>query len=100
MVCKISLTNVFFNDKHIYFHVFEMKRNLPLSFFVFYRPKETAAESTSQSVSGPCGKKHLSGSYRDNDSQFAGLHQASETLTPQKRPANGASGLEVCYSST
>lgn len=67
---------------------------------VFYRPKEKAAESSSQSVSGPCGKKNLSDSYRDNNSQFAGLHQASEPLTPQKGPANGASGLEVCYSST
>lgn len=67
-------------------------------FFVFYRQKEKAAESFSHSVSGPCGKKHLSGSYRDNDLQFAGLHQTSEPLTPQKTPAAGASGPEVCYS--
>lgn len=41
--------------------------------------------------------KRLSGSYLDDSkSQVAGLQQANEPKTPQKRPADGAASPEVC----
>ncbi|XP_073331294.1 EH domain-binding protein 1 [Pagrus major] len=41
------------------------------------------------------GKKRLSGSYQDDSkSEVAGLYQAKEPTTPQKRPADGAASPE------
>lgn len=68
-----------------------------ISHFVFVCLLRQRAEESSGwpvPVPVPCGQKHLS------VAQVAGLHQASEPTTPQKRTADRATSAKVCQSCT
>lgn len=57
---------------------------------------EQGKGSPAQPVPVPRGKKRLSGSsLHDTKKQVGAFQQASEPITPQKRPADEAAALDV-----